>query len=180
MKSSSVGGTEREMAIISLGRCCVLKWLVSNGSLFGRQFIDDGPLDFFFFFIGGARHLIFHSFFRLLYLFLILALLKILKFKKDLWCWFVDSLRPMRSRRQRSVQRDDEGCWASVRNAMLSRGVRRWVQWRSEQPVRRLQTRHPQRRMPIRLSSWPLLGKNFSPPHLAGNFLSWPLSLDVF
>jgi hypothetical protein len=43
-------------------------------------------LDFFFFFIGGARHLIFHSFFRLLYLFLILALLKILKFKKDLWC----------------------------------------------------------------------------------------------
>lgn len=58
MKSSSVGGTEREMAIISLGRCCVLKWLVSNGSLFGRQFIDDGPLDFFFFFYrwGATSH----------------------------------------------------------------------------------------------------------------------------
>lgn len=76
MKSSSVGGTEREMAIISLGRCCVLKWLVSNGSLFGRQFIDDWPLDFFFFFNRRARHLIFHSFSDSFILFLILALLK--------------------------------------------------------------------------------------------------------
>ena len=66
----------------------------------------------------------------------------------------------MRPGSQRNVQRDGERCGASVGNAMLSRGVRRWMQWQSEQPVRRLQERHPQRRMPSRLSSWPLSGKN--------------------
>ncbi len=90
MKSSSVGGTEREMAIISLGRCCVLKWLVSNGSLFGRQFIDDGPLDFCFFKSSGRDISFFIPFpiplFYFLFFIFYFGFIEILKLKNNLPC----------------------------------------------------------------------------------------------
>ena len=71
------------------------------------------------------------------------------------------SLRPVSGW---GLQADRQRAGPSGRDAVLPRGMRRRMQRQSEQPVRRLQARHPQQGMPIRLSSWPIPGKYLLSP----------------
>ena len=69
-----------------------------------------------------------------------------------------NSVRSLRSWRQWRVHRRSESNGAAFRDAMLSPGMRRRMQRQSEQPVRRVQTRHPRQGMRGGLFSWILLG----------------------
>ena len=82
------------------------------------------------------------------------------------------SLRPVSGW---GLQADRQRAGPSGRDAVLPRGMRRRMQRQSEQPVRRLQARHPQQGMPIRLSSWPIPGKLPLTFSTEEDFLfSWP------